>query len=182
MGVLSPPAAGGVFLGAVVPGTGERLAVDDLADAMDSRPLPETCHQVLLDPVTEDVLQPRGLRLLLAADHDRLVAPLPDLARPAGEPAHLPRQVGIEIADELREPFRILHPEDAVVVVRNRDEGHEVDRIEPLGPAEDAGGDVIELQAGPEQQASMQGPAGDLDQGASVGEVAKFSSHTPDKT
>ena len=131
-----------------MPGTGERLAVDDLADAMDSRPLPETCHQVLLDSVAEDVLQPRGLRLLLAADHDRLVAPLPDLARPAGEPADLPRQVGIEIADELREPFRVLHPEDAVVVVRNRDEGHEVDRIEPLGPAEDAGGDVIELAPG----------------------------------
>jgi hypothetical protein len=64
-------------------------------------------------------------------------------------------------------------------MVRHCLEGHDVDRIEPLGPAEDACGDVVELRAGPEQQAPVQGPAGDLDQGASFGGVAEFSSHTP---
>ena len=132
--------------------------------------------------MAENVPKPRDLHLLLIADRDRLVAPLPDLPRPAGEPAHLPRQVRVEVADESRESLRVLHPDDHVVVVGQRDEGHELDRIEPLGPAEDAGGDVVELQAGPEQWASVQGPAGDLDQGASVGDVAKFSSHIPNKT
>jgi hypothetical protein len=64
-------------------------------------------------------------------------------------------------------------------MVRQRLKYHDVDRIEPLGPAEDACGDVVELRAGPEQQAPVQGPAGDLDQSASIGDVAEFSSHTP---
>jgi hypothetical protein len=64
-------------------------------------------------------------------------------------------------------------------MVRQRAERHEVDRIEPLSPAEDPGGDVVELRAGPEEQTSLQGPAGDLDQGALIGEVAKFSSRRP---
>jgi hypothetical protein len=162
--------------------TGQRLAVHDLADAVEPRPLPEPGHQVFFDPMAEDIPEPRGLHLLLVADRDRLVAPLPDLARPAGEPADLARQVGVEVADEAREPFGILREEDHVVMRRHRDESHEVDRIEPLGPAEDAGGDVVELRAGPEERASMQGPARHLDQGASVGDVAKFSSHIPNKT
>lgn len=166
IGVLSPPAAGGVLLGAVEPGAGERLAVHDLANAVEPRPLPETGHQVLFDPMAQDVLQSRNLRLLLAADQDRLVAPLPDLARPAGEPGHLPRQIRVEVAGEFGQPLRALHEEEGVVMIRDRLEGHELDRIEPLGPAEDARGDVVELRAGPEQQAPVQGPAGDLDQGA----------------
>jgi hypothetical protein len=64
-------------------------------------------------------------------------------------------------------------------MIRQRLKCHDVDRIEPLGPAEDARGDVVDLRAGPEQQAALQGPAGDLDQGASFGDVAEFSSHTP---
>ena len=180
--VLSPSAAGDVLLGAVVPGAGERLAGHDLADAVESRPFPEAGRQIFFDAMAENVPEARDLRFLLVADHDPLVAPLPDLPRPAGEPAHLPRQVRVEVADESRESLRVLHPDDHVVMVGQQDEGHEVDRIEPLGPAEDAGGDVVELRAGPEQQASLQGPAGDLDQGAVIGDEAKFASHIPNKT
>jgi hypothetical protein len=55
IGVLSPEAAGGVFLGSVVPGAGERLAVHDLMDAMKAGPLSEVGDKVLLDPVAEDI-------------------------------------------------------------------------------------------------------------------------------
>jgi hypothetical protein len=154
VGVL-PLAAGVVLLGAVVPMAGERLAVHDLVDAVEPRPFPEMGHQGLFDAMSQDVPKPRNLRLLLLADQDRLVAPLPDLPGPAGEPAHLARQVRVEVADEPREPFRVLHSEDEVVMGRHLHEGHEVDRIEPLGPAEDAGGDVVELRARPEQRASL---------------------------
>ena len=177
-----PLAAGEVLLGAVVPVAGERLAVDDLADAVEARPFPEVGDQILFDAVSQNVPEPRDLHLLLVADRDRLVATVLDLPRPASEPAHLSRQVRVEVADEPREPSGVLGEQDHVVMVRQRAERHKVDRIEPLGPAEDAGGDVVELRAGPEEQASLQGPAGDLDQGASVGKVAKFSSHIPNRT
>jgi hypothetical protein len=35
-----------------------------------------------------------------------------------------------------------------VVVVRQQADRHDLDWIEPLGPAEDPGGDVVELRAG----------------------------------
>jgi hypothetical protein len=41
MGVL-PLAAGEVLLGPAVPGAGERLAVRELADAVETGPVPET--------------------------------------------------------------------------------------------------------------------------------------------
>ena len=176
-----PLAAGEVLLGAIVPVAGQRLAVHDLPDAMKARPFPEAGDQILFDAVSQNIPKTRDLHLLLVTDQDRLVAPVPDLPRPAGEPAHLPRQVRVEVTYESREPLGVLGPDDHVVMVRQRAEGHEVDRIEPLGPAEDAGGDVVELRAGPEQQAPVQGPAGDLDQGASIGDVAKFSSHPLNK-
>src|SRR4029077_14117924 len=89
--------AGEGFLGVAVPGAGERLAVRELADAVEPRPLPETGDQVLLDAVPEDVPESRDLRLLLVADRDRLVALPPDLPRPVREPGHLPGQVRIEV-------------------------------------------------------------------------------------
>ena len=49
VGVL-PLAAGEVLLGAVVPAAGERLAVDDLADAVEPRPLPQTATRFSLTP------------------------------------------------------------------------------------------------------------------------------------
>ena len=54
-------------------------------------------------------------------------------------------------------------------MARRQDEGHEVDRIEPLGPAEDAGREVVEPPgwAGAAGARALQGPAGDLDRGAS---------------
>ena len=67
-------------------------------------------------------------------------------------------------------------------MIGHQAERHDVDRIEPLSPAENPSGDVVELRTRPEQQSPLQGPAGDLDQGAPLGDVAKFPSHTPNKT
>src|SRR3954447_8594667 len=172
-------AAGEVLLGAAVPGAGERLAVRELPDAVEPRPFPELGDKIFFNAVPEYVPESRDLRLLLVTDRDRLVALPPDLPRPTREPAHLPGQVRVEVAGKFRKPLRILGPDDEVIVVRQQAVEDQLDRIEPLGPAKDARGDVVELRAGPEQQASLQGPAGDLDQGASIGDVAEFSCHTP---
>ena len=50
--------------------------------------------------------------------------------------------------------------------------------VAPLGAAEDAEQAVVEDGAGLEQEASLDGPAGDGDEGVRVGDEAKFSGHT----
>jgi hypothetical protein len=56
------------------------------------------------------------------------------------------------------------------------------DFVKTLGASEDADDEVVELRTGPEEEAAVEGPAGDLDQGAAFGDVTESSSHTPDKT
>ena len=50
--------------------------------------------------------------------------------------------------------------------------------MSPLGSAQDAEEAVVEVGAGLEQEASLDGPAGDGDEGVGVGYAAKFSGHT----
>ena len=97
VGIFSSPATGGVFLRAVEPGAGQGLAGQDLAGRSGVLATPGARRPDLLDSVAEDVPKSRHLRIFLAADQDRLVAPIPDLPRPAGVPAHLPRQVRVEV-------------------------------------------------------------------------------------
>src|SRR3954469_21806111 len=150
-------AAGEVLLGVAVPGAGERLAVRELADAVEPRPFPELGDKIFFNAVPEYVPESRDLRLLLVTDRDRLVAlppdlppptrepaplpgpwgdlvgaPPPDLPRPPREPAHLPGQVGVEVAGKFRKPLRILGPDDEVKVVRQQAVEDQLDRIEPL--------------------------------------------------
>ena len=47
----------------------------------------------------------------------------------------------------------------------------------PLSSSEDAKQAVVERSAGLEQEASLDGPAGDGDEGVRVGDEAKFSGH-----
>jgi hypothetical protein len=47
-----------------------------------------------------------------------------------------------------------------------------------LGSSEDTGDEVVERWAGPEQEASLDGAAGDGDEGPGVGYEPKFSGHT----
>ena len=50
--------------------------------------------------------------------------------------------------------------------------------VSPLGAAEDAEESVVEVGPGLEQESSLNGPAGDGDEGVEVGYAAKFSGHT----
>jgi hypothetical protein len=97
VGVL-PLAPGEVLLRPVVPSAGERLAVRELPDAVEARPVPEPGHQILFDHMSQNILPPRDLRLLLVADRNRLVALLPDLGFSSAPPSFyvcgLPRETG----------------------------------------------------------------------------------------
>jgi hypothetical protein len=56
------------------------------------------------------------------------------------------------------------------------------DRVALLGSSEHSKDELVELSAGPEQEAALEGSAGDLDQGTAVWDEAESSAHTPYKT
>jgi hypothetical protein len=92
--------AGEILPGAVEPPALQDLSLGQGLDAVDSRPVRGAFHQALFDPVAEDIPESRNLRLGLVADLDRLVPAPEDLLPPAGEPADLPRDLGVEVIHE----------------------------------------------------------------------------------
>ena len=76
-----------------------------------------------------------------------------------------------------RELARIVDVEQKVIVVGSEHVATEADSVETLSPAQDTGDDLVEVPAGPEEEAALEGPAGDLDQGTAVGDEAKGSAH-----
>ena len=144
---------------------------------MHSRPLLDTPHQALLDPMAQNVPEASHLHLLLVADHDRLIPATPHLLPPAGPAADLLGQVRGEVAHEVTELLRIVHPCQEVEVVRHEDIAHEIDRVKPLSASEDATNDVVELRGGHEQQTPLDGSAGHLDEGPAVWDEAQMATH-----
>jgi hypothetical protein len=63
-------------------------------------------------------------------------------------------------------------------MAREHGNSDECDVVSPLGAAEDAEEAVVEVGSGLEQESSLDGPAGDGDEGVRVGYAAKFSGHT----
>ena len=49
---------------------------------------------------------------------------------------------------------------------RQEGEGADLDRVEPLGTAEDTKEDVVDHRVGPQQEPALVGAAGDFDEGA----------------
>ena len=107
-------AAGEILLGAVEPPALERLSGGQRLDAVDSRPFLEAFHQVLFDAVAENIPESRDLRLGLVADQDRLIPPPEDLLPPAGEPADLAGELGVEVIHEAGELPGVVDLQDEV--------------------------------------------------------------------
>jgi hypothetical protein len=70
---------------------------------------------------------------------------------------------------ELREPVGGLDTKQEVEVVAREGESTDFDRVELLRPTEGAEDDLVELRAGGEEKAALDGPTGDLDQTAPLG-------------
>jgi hypothetical protein len=71
-----------------------------------------------------------------------------------------------------RELEGVVHPDQEVHVVREADGGRNGDFIEPCGSCEDANKDFVELRSRAEQEASVDGAAGDLEEPAAFGDDA----------
>jgi hypothetical protein len=73
--------------------------------------------------------------------------------------------------------FDVVDHRQQVEVARQHRNSAEVDVAVPLGLPENTQKDVVEFRTGTEQIESLDGPAGDVDEGPGLGYVAKFS-HT----
>ena len=76
----------------------------------------------------------------------------------------------------------MVHPQQQVVVVRGEDVADDLDRVLTLGASEDAEDDVVELRGGAQQQAPLEGAAGDLDEGTAFGDEAQMAAHAHKKS
>jgi hypothetical protein len=68
-------------------------------------------------------------------------------------------------------------PEEEMHVRRQKAKAHDFKGIAGLGASEDAEDDVVELLGRTQEEASLDGAAGDLDEGPAVGHVAKMATH-----
>ena len=91
--------------------------------------------------------------------------------------AHLTRQVAVEVPHEEGELPRVSDPEEDVLVRREEAKAHDFKRIAVLGASEDAEDDVVELLGRTQEKASLDGAAGDLDEGPAFGHKAQMATH-----
>ena len=168
---------GGVLLGAIEPVALEVFALDQSPRDVHSRPVLGTCDKAFFTAVREQVLQSLDLCSVLAADHDRLVSPRPELLGPAIEPAGFAGEVRVYVAHELGELAGVVDVEEKVVVRGGKHVSADADLVETLGPSQDADDDLVELPAGPKEETAVEGAAGDLDQGTAFWDEAKSSAH-----
>jgi hypothetical protein len=146
---------------------------------VDAGPFLETFDEPFLTTVAKDVSQALGLGLVLGADQDRLVSPSEDLLPPAGEPADLPGELGVEVPHESGELPGVVNLQDQVEVIGQEREGADPHRVERLCPGERPEDDRVEHRSWAEQEAAVERPAGHLDQGAVVWDEAESSAHAP---
>ena len=72
----------------------------------------------------------------------------------------------------------VVGDQEEVEVTRKAGEGRDRRLVAALGSAEDTENQVVERWAGPEEEATLDGAAGDGDEGPGVGHETKFSGHT----
>lgn len=145
--------------------------------AVSAGPVPELRHQPLLAAVREQVAQPADLCVLLAADGNGLVTALQQRPTPAMEPPGLLREIGVDVAAKAGELASVLGRHQGVPMVTEADEGVDIDIADRGGPGEDADEDLAQPRRGPEQEAALDGPRGDLDEWP-VREEAEAAAHT----
>src|SRR6185295_10584261 len=146
-------------------------------DAVDSRPVLGPLDQVLLAAIGEDVQEAFYLSRLFLTDGDRLITPGEHLVPPAGQPRDLTRQLGKEVAHEFCELLAIGGPGQDMQVIRQEDEGRELDTIAMLCPSQGSQDDLVEQRAGPEQEAALDCAAGDVEESAPFGSMTESASH-----
>src|SRR5436305_7372717 len=164
-----------MLLAAIEPMTGHGSAVDQGPEGVDAGPILNPFHELLLDRLRQNILENLHLGSLLLGDDGHFVAPIEDRSAPTGQAVGLQGQLGFEVPHEVGRLFDVVDHRQQVEVARHHRNSAKLDFAIPLGLPEDTQEDVVELRTGTEQIESLDGPAGDVDEGLGLGYVAKFS-------
>ena len=146
--------------------------MDQGLGGMHAGPLAHLFHQVLLDPLRQDVLQALDLGGFFVGDDGHVVAVLEDRSSPAGQPVDLASQLGLEVPHEAGDLLSVVDDQEEVEMGGEHRDGRDGHLVEPLGPSQDTQEDVVERGSRAEEVASLDGAVGDGDEGAGLGDVA----------
>jgi hypothetical protein len=158
-----------VLPGAVEPEPFESLLAKEGANGGDAWPVSQLLDKPFLTAMRQDVSKSLDLGCLFLADGNGLIPTAPELLSPMDQPAGFAGQVGIEMAHKKRQIVGGLHLKEEMEVVARKGESTDTYGVELLRPAESAEDNLIELIAGGEEKAALDGPAGDLDEAAPLG-------------
>ena len=161
--------AGGVLPRPLEPVAGQGLAVEQGSTGLHARPISHPLHQVLLDSVRQNVGEALDLRSLFLGDDGHVVAALEDVALPAGQAVDLAGELGLDVAHEAGDLLGVLNHSEDVEVRRERGDGTEGKVVVSLASSEDAEDEVVERRARAEEEASLDGAAGDEDESSRGG-------------
>jgi hypothetical protein len=146
--------------------------MDQGLGGMDAGPLAHPFHQVLLDPIRQDVLQALDLGRLFVGDGRHVVAALEDRSSPAGQPVDLAGQLGLEVSHEAGDFLGVVDDQQEVEVIGQHRDGRDVHLVLPLGPPQNAQEDIVERGSGTLEVAPLAGAVGNGDEGAGLRDVA----------
>ena len=158
--------------------TRQRFAVEQSPGGLHARPIPRMLDQVFLDSIAEDVGEALDLSSLFLGDDGHVVAAREDGSLPADEAVDLASELGLEVAREAGDLPDIVDHGEKVKMRGERSDGTEGEVMVSLTSAEGAEDDVVERRSGSEKESTLDGAAGDEDEGARFGYVSKFSGHT----
>jgi len=157
--------AGLVLGGAVEPQAGELPALAVGLGRGGTGPLLGGLHEALLAALGEQVAQAGALFLGLVADDHRAVAPAPELLAPPVQAPGLAGDLRVDVVHEAGELPGVSGLEEEVAVIAQVDETADDHPVALLGLGEGADDDGVEVAAGEQEEAPVDGAAGDLDEG-----------------
>jgi len=164
--------SGHILTGAIEPEAAEYGTIDKGLSAVGSWPLERRGDETLLAGLGENVAEPVYLGSRFITDENSLVAAAPELRWPIDQASDLAGEVGVEVLHEASESLGIGDGKQDVVVVGEEGEGVDPDRVEAFGSGQDPEDYVAGLLVRPQEVATLDGSAGDLDEAASLGDEA----------
>ena len=103
---------------------------------------------------------------------------MPEGSSPSIKSSSFFGQVALEVPHEARQLESGVDSEEKVVVIRQHDACVDLDSIEPLGSTENSYEQTVEFGRGSQEESTLYGAIGDLDEGGSRRDETKTTSHT----
>src|SRR5947209_9452721 len=161
-----------MLLAAIEPVAGQRSAFKQGSKRVYAGPIQNPLYKLLFDALRQNILENLHLGSFLVGDDGHFVAAVENWSAPTRHAVSLQSQLRFEVPHKISRLFHIVDDRQQVEVGRQDRDRAELDSAVSLGLPEDTQEDVVEFRSWTEQVASVDGPAGDVDEGLGLGDVA----------